>query len=81
MLVRFPIYRARNAIYQSDTQLFYKTGRLRVVVSTANLVDIDWRDIENVKQPQVPSCARSQFTFSADRLVTRCSDAPISDSA
>ncbi|KAI9058657.1 phospholipase D/nuclease [Trametes sanguinea] len=27
--------------------LFYKTGRLRVVVSTANLVDYDWRDIEN----------------------------------
>ncbi|KAF9228232.1 phospholipase D/nuclease [Gyrodon lividus] len=28
--------------------IFYKTGRLRVVVSTANLVDYDWRDIENV---------------------------------
>ncbi|KAG2363887.1 tyrosyl-DNA phosphodiesterase-domain-containing protein [Suillus spraguei] len=27
--------------------LFYKTGRLRVVISTANLVDHDWRDIEN----------------------------------
>ncbi|KAK7684382.1 hypothetical protein QCA50_012329 [Cerrena zonata] len=27
--------------------LFYKTGRLRVMVSTANLLPIDWRDIEN----------------------------------
>ncbi|OJT09751.1 Tyrosyl-DNA phosphodiesterase 1 [Trametes pubescens] len=27
--------------------LFYKDGRLRVVVSTANLVEYDWRDIEN----------------------------------
>lgn len=27
--------------------IFYKTGRLRVVISTANLVDYDWRDIEN----------------------------------
>ncbi len=30
------------------SQLFYKSGRLRVVVSTANLIEIDWRDIENV---------------------------------
>ncbi|KAF8154246.1 tyrosyl-DNA phosphodiesterase-domain-containing protein [Crassisporium funariophilum] len=27
--------------------LFYKTGRLRVVISTANLVAYDWRDMEN----------------------------------
>ncbi|KAI0087489.1 tyrosyl-DNA phosphodiesterase-domain-containing protein [Irpex rosettiformis] len=27
--------------------IFYKTGRLRVVVSTANLIEHDWRDIEN----------------------------------
>ncbi|KAI0325269.1 phospholipase D/nuclease [Cubamyces sp. BRFM 1775] len=27
--------------------LFYKTGRLRIIVSTANLVEYDWRDIEN----------------------------------
>lgn len=27
--------------------IFYETGRLRVVISTANLVDYDWRDIEN----------------------------------
>ena len=29
-------------------QLFYKTGRLRVVISTANLIAYDWRDMENV---------------------------------
>jgi len=27
--------------------LFYRSGRLRLVLSTANLVDHDWRDIEN----------------------------------
>ncbi|KAI1791374.1 phospholipase D/nuclease [Ganoderma leucocontextum] len=27
--------------------LFFRTGRLRIVVSTANLVEYDWRDIEN----------------------------------
>ncbi|KDQ19959.1 hypothetical protein BOTBODRAFT_152571 [Botryobasidium botryosum FD-172 SS1] len=27
--------------------LFYKSGNLRVVVTTANFVDYDWRDIEN----------------------------------
>ncbi|KAK7445706.1 hypothetical protein VKT23_014702 [Stygiomarasmius scandens] len=27
--------------------IFYKSGRLRVAVTTANLVDYDWRDIEN----------------------------------
>ncbi|KDR78204.1 hypothetical protein GALMADRAFT_245252 [Galerina marginata CBS 339.88] len=27
--------------------LFYKTGRLRVVISTANLIAYDWRDMEN----------------------------------
>ncbi|KAG7442445.1 phospholipase D/nuclease [Guyanagaster necrorhizus] len=28
--------------------IFYKTGRLRMVISTANLVPFDYRDIENV---------------------------------
>jgi tyrosyl-DNA phosphodiesterase-1 len=28
--------------------LFNKSGGLRVVVSTANLVPHDWRDVENV---------------------------------
>ncbi|KAI6021080.1 hypothetical protein EDC04DRAFT_2575753 [Pisolithus marmoratus] len=27
--------------------IFYETGRLRVAISTANLIDYDWRDIEN----------------------------------
>ncbi|GJJ05818.1 hypothetical protein Clacol_000005 [Clathrus columnatus] len=27
--------------------LFYKSGRLRIVIPTANFVDYDWRDIEN----------------------------------
>ncbi|KAI0944736.1 hypothetical protein AcW1_002374 [Taiwanofungus camphoratus] len=27
--------------------LFYKSGRLRIVISTANLIELDWRDIEN----------------------------------
>lgn len=31
-------------------QLFYKSGRLRVVISTANLVPYDYRDIENVRR-------------------------------
>ncbi|CDO75716.1 hypothetical protein BN946_scf184493.g14 [Trametes cinnabarina] len=37
----------RNGFGCMHMKLFYKTGRLRVVVSTANLVDYDWRDIEN----------------------------------
>ncbi|KAI0030960.1 tyrosyl-DNA phosphodiesterase-domain-containing protein [Vararia minispora EC-137] len=28
-------------------KIFYKTGRLRIVIPTANLVPYDWRDIEN----------------------------------
>ncbi|PIL25677.1 hypothetical protein GSI_11427 [Ganoderma sinense ZZ0214-1] len=36
--------------------LFFHTGRLRVVISTANLVDYDWRNIENTVWVQdVPS--------------------------
>ncbi|KZT19086.1 phospholipase D/nuclease [Neolentinus lepideus HHB14362 ss-1] len=37
----------RGCMHMKLMLLFYKTGRLRVVVSTANLVDFDWRDIEN----------------------------------
>jgi hypothetical protein len=29
--------------------LFAKTGGLRVVISSANLVPHDWRDVENVR--------------------------------
>jgi tyrosyl-DNA phosphodiesterase-1 len=28
--------------------LFYNTGRLRLAIPTANFIDYDWRDIENV---------------------------------
>ncbi|KAH9941389.1 phospholipase D/nuclease [Amylocystis lapponica] len=37
----------RNGMGCMHMKLFYKSRRLRVVVSTANLVEIDWRDIEN----------------------------------
>ncbi|KAF8841337.1 phospholipase D/nuclease [Paxillus ammoniavirescens] len=37
----------RNGRGCQHMKIFYKTGRLRVVISTANLVDYDWRDIEN----------------------------------
>ena len=33
----------------NSTQLFYKDGRLRMAISTANFVDYDWRDNENVR--------------------------------
>ena len=29
--------------------LFYKSGRLRVAIPTANFIDYDWKDIENVR--------------------------------
>ncbi len=38
-----------DGLARASTQLFYKSGRLRIVVSTANLLEIDWRDIENVR--------------------------------
>ena len=47
-----PIRRA----FLINEQLFFRTGRLRIVISTANLVDYDWRDIENVR---AASCAPS----------------------
>ncbi|KDQ55780.1 hypothetical protein JAAARDRAFT_159157 [Jaapia argillacea MUCL 33604] len=37
----------RGCMHMKFMLLFHKTGRLRVVVSTANFVDFDWRDIEN----------------------------------
>ena len=36
-----------------DMQLFYKSGRLRIAIPTANFIDYDWRDIENVRNPDV----------------------------
>ncbi|KIJ10133.1 hypothetical protein PAXINDRAFT_86497, partial [Paxillus involutus ATCC 200175] len=37
----------RNRRGCQHMKIFYKTGRLRVVISTANLIDYDWRDIQN----------------------------------
>ncbi|KAF8064419.1 tyrosyl-DNA phosphodiesterase-domain-containing protein [Lyophyllum atratum] len=37
----------RGCMHMKFMLLFYKTGRLRIVVSTANLVSYDWREIEN----------------------------------
>ncbi|KAH9957834.1 tyrosyl-DNA phosphodiesterase-domain-containing protein [Russula dissimulans] len=37
----------RGVMHMKFFLLFYRTGRLRVIVSTANLMDHDWRDIEN----------------------------------
>ncbi|KAI0262793.1 tyrosyl-DNA phosphodiesterase-domain-containing protein [Gloeopeniophorella convolvens] len=37
----------RGVMHMKFFLLFYKSGRLRIVVSTANLIDHDWRDIEN----------------------------------
>ncbi|KAG6867719.1 hypothetical protein C0993_011965 [Termitomyces sp. T159_Od127] len=38
----------RGCMHMKFMLLFYKTGRLRVVVSTANLIAYDYRDMENV---------------------------------
>ena len=32
----------------SISQIFYKSSRLRIAITTANIVPLDWRDIENV---------------------------------
>ncbi|KZV95003.1 phospholipase D/nuclease [Exidia glandulosa HHB12029] len=37
----------RGAMHIKLLLLFYKSGRLRVVIPTANLLQMDWRDIEN----------------------------------
>lgn len=39
----------RGGTYKS-LQLFYKTGRMRVVIASANLVSYDWEYIENVSR-------------------------------
>jgi hypothetical protein len=49
MLVRSHISaRATPTYCLYNLKLFYKSSRLRVVISTANLVEIDFRDLENV---------------------------------
>ncbi|KAG8826153.1 hypothetical protein FRC17_008354 [Serendipita sp. 399] len=37
----------RGAMHVKLMLLFYKGGRLRIAIPTANLIDYDWRDIEN----------------------------------
>ncbi|KLO16637.1 phospholipase D/nuclease [Schizopora paradoxa] len=37
----------RGAMHVKLIMIFYKDGRLRVAIPTANFVDYDWRDIEN----------------------------------
>ncbi|PPQ68438.1 hypothetical protein CVT25_007831 [Psilocybe cyanescens] len=53
-LTDLPVVHAGNIFLVGDgrnllsiLKLFYKTGRLRVVISTANLIAYDWRDMEN----------------------------------
>lgn len=53
MLVNNHNNQSRNCVLSSLSQLFYKTGRLRIVISTANLVAYDWRDMENVLFPSL----------------------------
>lgn len=42
--------RSRGRRHLLTSQIFYKTGRLRVVVMSANLVPYDWDWIENVRR-------------------------------
>ncbi|KIO27808.1 hypothetical protein M407DRAFT_72614 [Tulasnella calospora MUT 4182] len=37
----------RGCMHMKFMLVFYATGRLRIMISTANFVDYDWRDIEN----------------------------------
>ena len=68
-----------NNVVSCDTKIFYKTGRLRVVISTANIIDIDWRDIENVS---ICNCFYFQsHCVLVDRLVTGPAFAAFSNSA
>ncbi|KZT68593.1 phospholipase D/nuclease [Daedalea quercina L-15889] len=36
-----------GCMHMKFMMLFYKTGRLRIVITTANMIEYDWRDIEN----------------------------------
>lgn len=38
----------RGSEHMKFAWIFYKTGRLRVAIMTANMVDYDWKQIENV---------------------------------
>jgi len=60
----------------SISQIFYKSGRLRIAITTANIVPLDWRDIENVsfkKKPRPTPWMSHTHADVLDRLGTRCS--------
>ncbi|TEB20188.1 phospholipase D/nuclease [Coprinellus micaceus] len=42
-----PLRSGFGCMHMKFMLLFYKTGRLRIVISTANLIAYDWRDMEN----------------------------------
>lgn len=57
-------------------QIFYKSNRLRIAITTANLVPLDWRDIENVsfkQKSRIPHFECPTPVRVLDRLGTRCS--------
>jgi len=62
-----------------EAQIFYKCGRLRIVIPTANLVDYDWRDIENVRISvsssrlfdALPDCMGARYTSEAENYPSR----------
>ncbi|KAH9851198.1 phospholipase D/nuclease [Lenzites betulinus] len=65
--------------------LFYRDGRLRVVVSTANLVEYDWRDIENsvwvqdipkLASPVTPPAKTEDFSSAIVRVLHALNVAP-----
>ncbi|KII83975.1 hypothetical protein PLICRDRAFT_180003 [Plicaturopsis crispa FD-325 SS-3] len=47
ILVTPPLRGGRGCMHMKFMLLFYKTGRLRVVISTANLIEYDWHYLEN----------------------------------
>ncbi|KAJ9093935.1 hypothetical protein QFC20_007020 [Naganishia adeliensis] len=62
-------------------QLFYKTGRMRVVIASANLVSYDWEFIENIvfvqdlnpvdKKPKDPTVVTDDMPAKFQRLFER----------
>ncbi|KAG8681646.1 hypothetical protein FRC08_015504, partial [Ceratobasidium sp. 394] len=60
----------RGCMHVKVSWLFYKSGRLRVVIPTANFVPYDWRDIENsvwlqdvpLRTDSTPASSTSQGT-------------------
>ena len=58
------------------SQIFYKSGRLRIAITTANLVPLDWRDIENVsfkEKTRIPHLECLTCANVLDRLGAGCS--------